>query len=253
MTNIEQLAQIAAKFAPTLNEQRATVSGDAASIVARKGDDATVYLYDAITPAYMGGLSAKSFVDALSKEAKGAKTLNVRINSPGGVIHEAKAIYTALKAFPGRKVVHVDGLAASAATFIAMAGDEIRTAPEATWFIHGAQGMTMGDANAHREIADVLDMESANIAAIYAKRTGQKVEDLRKMMDDETFMTAAEAKAKGFTDAIDGEEEEKKKSAPPHRMDAATKILALRAYTQELRNLRAGACAGAITAPAGEE
>lgn len=195
MTLYERLASIAARHAPAEKP---------AEIVAKKGDEATIYLYDAITPAGWGGVSAPDVVAALDK-AKGAQTLNVRINSPGGVIYEAKAIYTALRAFPGKKTVHIDGLAASAASFIAMAGDRIVTAPEATWFIHNAQGITMGDANAHRDTAELLDMESGNIAAIYAKRTKQPEADLRAWMDAETFMTAAEAKARGFTDEIDGE------------------------------------------------
>ncbi len=239
-TLFEKLVAIAQSHAPA---QRP------AAIVAKKGEDATLYLYDVIGPPGWGGVSARSVADAL-KDAKGSKTLHVRINSPGGVIHEAKAIYTALKEFQGKKIVHVDGLAASAATFVAMAGDEIRTAPEATWFIHGAQGMTMGDASAHRDMAEVLDMESANIAAIYAKRTGGKAEDLRKLMDAETFMTAAEAKAHGFTDVIEGEEEKKPTRA---QSDAATKILALRAYTEELRKLRLGASAEGDPGQPGEE
>jgi ATP-dependent protease ClpP protease subunit len=199
MTTIEKLAEIAARAAVT----------KPATIVAKKGDAATLYLYDAITPAGMGGISAKDVIDAL-EDAKDAKELTIRVNSPGGAYYEAKAIYATLRAHPAHKTVHVDGLAASAATFIAMAADRIVTAPEATWMIHNAQGLAVGDANAMREIADLLDMESGNIAAIYAKRTGQTVEDLRAWMDAETFMTAQEAKERGFTDAIDGEEEEEK-------------------------------------------
>lgn len=206
MTIFEKLSAIAAKHAPAERPE---------SIVNRKGDEATLYLYDVITPAGFGGLSASDFVKALDA-AKGAKTLRLRINSPGGAVYEAKAIYQSLREFPGNKIAHVDGLAASAASFIAMAADKIVTAPEATWFIHNAQGFAMGDANAMRDMADLMDMESDNLRAIYQKRTGQKDEDLRAWMDAETFMTAAEAKARGFTDEIQGEEDEKR----PMKMEA---------------------------------
>jgi ATP-dependent protease ClpP protease subunit len=196
MTIFERLAAIAAK-APVEKPE---------TIVNRKGDEATLYLYDAVTPPGWGGISAADFAKALDG-IKDAKTLHLRINSPGGAVYEAKAIYQALKEFPGHKVAHVDGLAASAASFIAMAADRIVTAPEATWFVHNAQGVAMGDAASMRDTADLLDMESDNLRAIYQKRTGQAEADLRGWMDAETFMTAAEAKARGFTDEIQGEED----------------------------------------------
>ena len=219
MTIFEKLASIAAKHAPAERFE---------GIVNRKGAEATLYLYEEITPEGMGGISAKQFAAAM-KDAEGAKTLHLRINSIGGTIYEAKAIYQALKDFPGKKVAHVDGLAASAASFIAMACDEIITAPDATWFVHGAQGVTMGSARAHRHIADILDMESANIANIYARRTGQPLDVLNKLMDDNTFMTAQEAKGYGFTDSIAGEEapSSKVKNEAP-----AQKITSLAAETQ---------------------
>jgi ATP-dependent Clp protease, protease subunit len=220
MTTFEKLAAIAAKCSQPRPD----------TLVARKSEsEATLYVYDAITPEGLGGVSAKQIVAALA-EARGVKTLHLRINSVGGHVYEAKAIYNALREFPGRKVAHVDGLAASAATFIAMAADHIVTEPEATWMIHNAQGMTMGDGNAHRSTADLLDMESANIRAIYAKRTGQDEADLKAWMDAETFMTPAEAKARGFTDSIDGESEQPKRvtaSAP-----GTAKVVAAAADTQ---------------------
>lgn len=206
MTIFERLASIAAKYA-AVSVPKATPTEGYGSIVNRKGDEATLYLYDAVTPPGWGGISAADFVKALDG-IKDAKTLHLRINSPGGAVYEAKAIYQALKEFPGQKVAHVDGLAASAATFIAMAADKIITAPEATWFVHNAQGFAMGDAGAMRDTADLLDMESENIRSIYQKRTGQKEADLRAWMDAETFMTAEEAKARGFTNEIAGEADE---------------------------------------------
>lgn len=186
-------------------------------------EEATLYIYDAITPDGWGGVSAKSVVAALTA-AKDAKTLHIRINSPGGSAFEAMAICQQLRECKARKVVHVDGLAASAASFIAMMGDEIITTSAAMWFIHGAQGMTMGSAADHRETADLLDKVSDSIADIYAKRTGRTVSEVRAWMDADTFMTAKEAKARGFADSIDGDDE---KEEPTASTPAVRKIVAL--------------------------
>lgn len=196
MTSFEQLVAKAEAFA----------LAKPAEMVARKGDEATLYLYDIVTPPGGGGITARAFVQAL-ESVKDAKTLHLRINSPGGAVFEAKAIYNALREFPGRKVVHVDGLAASAASFIAMAGDHIVTAPEASWFVHGAQTITVGGESAHEDALDLIRMESANIAAIYAKRTKCDAEQIKAWMDAEETMTAEVAKERGFTDSIVGEKE----------------------------------------------
>jgi ATP-dependent Clp protease protease subunit len=174
-------------------------------LVDRKGDDATIYIYDAIMPRGLGGISDKDVVAAL-RDAQGAKVLHVRINSPGGEVQASKAVYNAILGFSGQKVAHIDGLAASAASFIAMAADKIITAPEATWFIHNAQGVAMGDASAMRKAADYAERESTNIRSIYHKRTGQPEADLQAWMDAQTFMDAKEALARHFTDEIAGEE-----------------------------------------------
>lgn len=196
MTVFERLASIAAKFQPRDRP---------ADLLARGSPtEATLYLYEAITPPDFGGISARDVVAALA-EANGVKTLHVRINSVGGSVMEGKAIYQQLKEFLARKVVHVDGLAASIASVVAMTGDEIISSAESTWFIHGAQAFTMGGEREHREMADLLAKESANLLAIYQRRTRQPEADLKAWMDAETFMNAEEAKARGFTDRIEGE------------------------------------------------
>jgi ATP-dependent Clp protease protease subunit len=140
--------------------------------------------------------------------------LDIFINSEGGDVFEAKAIYAQLKRFgaDAEVIVHIDGIAASAATFVAMAGDKIITAPEATWMVHEAWTLAMGNAGDLRDTADLLDMMNEDIAAIYAKRTGRSVEEMRAMMSVETWMNAQEAKDAKFTDEIasydDGEDEE---------------------------------------------
>jgi ATP-dependent Clp protease protease subunit len=150
------------------------------------------------------GVTGKGVADALAA-MKGVKKLNVFINSEGGDVFEAKTIYTQLKRFDAEKVVHIDGIAASAATFIAMAGDKIITSPVATWMVHEAWTGAMGRSQDMRAIADLLDLENQTIAETYAARTGKTAEEMKALMSappDGTWMNAATALEHGFTDEI---------------------------------------------------
>lgn len=166
-------------------------------------DRGSLYVYDFIGESWddTRGVTGRKVAEALA-EMKGVKALDIFINSPGGDIWEAKAIFAELNRFEGEKVVHIDGIAASAASFIAMVGNKIRTAPAATWMIHDVWTIGWGNAEAFRKTADVLDLESDTFAQTYATRTGQKVEDVRGWMKAETWMNAATAKERGFTDEI---------------------------------------------------
>jgi ATP-dependent Clp endopeptidase proteolytic subunit ClpP len=175
--------------------------------VAKKEDDTTtcgeLYLYDAIGSDWYGGIGAKDVVQAVKEiEAAGASKLNIFINSPGGDVFEGTAIYNALARFKGTKHVTVDGLAASAASYIAMVGDTITTAFNAMWMIHHPWGLVIGNATQMRETAEMLDKVGGTLIDTYARRTKQSVDDLRAWMDAETWMTAAEAKDRGFTDTV---------------------------------------------------
>jgi len=161
---------------------------------------AEIFIYDAIG-GWWGSLTADSFRETL-RNVEGAKRLNIFVNSPGGDVFEAKAMLSQLERFPAEKVVYVDGLIASAATFLAMGADRIVTVPHGTWMIHNAWGIAAGDAGELRKYAELLDMVTGDIAGIYARRTKQKLEKLREMMDAETWMTADEALAHGFTDKV---------------------------------------------------
>jgi ATP-dependent Clp protease, protease subunit len=198
MTIAERLASIAA---------RCTRVRQLEGLVAKKDDEATLYLYAPITPEGWGGISAQAFVNALA-EARDAKTLHLRVNCVGGAFFEAKAIHNALREFPGRKVAHIDGLAASAATFIVMAADEVRSSPESTWFVHEVQGEAFGNAASLRAAADHLEKETANLVTIYAEGTGKTAEEIAPVLAKETFFNAQEALEFGFIDAIEGAEEE---------------------------------------------
>jgi ATP-dependent Clp protease protease subunit len=175
-----------------------------ARISGADGDRGELYVYETIgfdCFAENGGLTANKVKDALS-EMKGVKTLNVFVNSEGGDVFEAKSIFTQLQRFDAEKVVHIDGLAASAATLIAMAGDRIVTSPVATWMIHEAWSGAMGNATDMRKMAALLELENGTIAETYARQTGKPVDELLALMAAETWMNAAQALELGITDEI---------------------------------------------------
>ncbi|AJR24554.1 ClpP-like prohead protease/major capsid protein fusion protein [Sphingobium sp. YBL2] len=144
------------------------------------------------------GLDANTLVPMISE---GDDDLDVRINSPGGYVMEGLAIYNAIirQKAKGRKVTtHIDGLAASMGSVIAMAGDDIVMADNALMMIHNPWDCACGDAADLRRAADKLDMIRDQIVGIYAKQTGIDAEALIAMLDAETWMTAVEALAQNF-------------------------------------------------------
>lgn len=160
-------------------------------------DEADVFIYDVIGA---WAISADAFV----KELRGVKspTINVHINSPGGSVFDGFAIYNALKATKAKIVCIVDGIAASIASVIAMAGDEIYMAENAFLMIHNPSTFAMGDSDDLRKAADVLDALAAKVADVYAKRTGESSDTMQEKMDDETWYTAQEAIEAGLADSI---------------------------------------------------
>ena len=129
--------------------------------------------------------------------------LRVYINSPGGDVFAGQAILSTLKRHKARKVVYIDGLAASAASVVAMAGDVIRMPKNAMMMIHNVWTIAIGDANELREVADALDRITESVVAAYQEKTGLDADEIRRMMDAETWMTAEEAVEKGFADEIE--------------------------------------------------
>lgn len=129
--------------------------------------------------------------------------LRIYINSPGGDVFAGQAILSMLKRHSARKVVYVDGLAASAASVVAMAGDLIRMPRNAMMMIHNVWTFVAGDANRLREMADNLDRISETVVAAYQEKTGLDVDEIKRMMDAETWMTAEEAVELGFADKIE--------------------------------------------------
>lgn len=169
------------------------------------GETSDIYIYDEIMPNWMvewwgSGVSAEGLIAALNELT--ANTINVRINSPGGDVFEAIAIYNTLVSHPADINVYVDALAASAASIIAMAGDTITMMVGSQMMIHDAMGIEMGNAADMRAMADFLDQQSNNIASIYANKAGGEVEDWRAVMLAETWMFAEEAVNLGLADSI---------------------------------------------------
>lgn len=228
-TTFSKLQRIANKC----REVKGWKAGDGRAIHARAKDTSIghLYVYSVIGSSWFEeGVTANAVKDALAAMS-GVKTLNIFINSEGGDVFEAKAIYSLIKRFStdnsAEIVVHIDGLAASAATFIAMAGDKIITSPAATWMVHEAWTVAMGNAADLRDSADLLDMMNEDIANIYATRTGRSVEEMRDLMAKETWMNAEQALKEKFTDEIasysdedDDEEDTKAKAKAPSKIEA---------------------------------
>jgi ATP-dependent protease ClpP protease subunit len=164
-----------------------------------------ILLYGDVGLTWFGdGFTPEQVAVALADLGPGDVT--VRINSGGGVAFDGVAIYALLKAHEGSVTIAVDGIAASAASLIAMAGDRIEMRRGAMMMIHDAAGVTFGDAAAHEKSADTLDKLSAQYASVYAARSGKPAEDIRALMKDETWFGADEAVGEGFaTHVIDDE------------------------------------------------
>lgn len=160
-----------------------------------------LFLYDAIGPEEWGMIGAKT-VNAALQDLKGKRPL-LRINSPGGSVDEGIAILNALTRHPGGVDVAIDSVAASAASFIAMAGQRITIAKNATVMIHEPWGLVMGNAADMRKYADLLDLYSARILSAYTDRTKQSADQVKAWLAAETWFTADQAVANGFADAID--------------------------------------------------
>lgn len=168
-------------------------------IRAAKGEG-EVFIYDGIGADFWGdGVTAKGFAKEL-KDLGAISKLTVRINSGGGDVWDGIAIYEAIARHPASKTVVVDGLAASIASVIAMAGDEIKIAPAGFMMIHNAWSFSMGDANALRRAADLLDSVSGQMAGIYVSRTRNDEKKVRDWMDAETWFDAEAAVKAGFAD-----------------------------------------------------
>jgi ATP-dependent Clp protease protease subunit len=169
---------------------------------AESSADNTISILDVIGFDWWTGEGVTSKRIAAALRAIGDKDVTVLINSPGGDMFEGLAIRSLLAEHTGRVTVKVLGLAASAASVIAMAADEIQIARAGFFMIHNAWLVAMGDRNALREIADMMEPFDAAMADLYAARTGIEVKDIVKMMDKETWIGGSKAVEDGFADAL---------------------------------------------------
>lgn len=176
---------------------------------AQGADEATIWLYDVIvSDDYWGGVSALTVGKALA-EFRDKTTIHLRINSPGGDVFAGRAIEQLLSEHPARIVTHVDGYAASAASYVALAGDEVLISQGGMFMIHKAWTLAWGNADDIRKTSSLLDQIDETLVATYAQKTGQSPEDIRAWMADETWFTADQAVEKGFATRIAGGASEK--------------------------------------------
>ena len=161
-------------------------------------NETTVTLYDEIGAF---GAGSKEFLADLGKLS--GQHIHLRINSPGGSVIEGTAIYNALRRHEGGLTVHIDAMAASMASVIAMAGAPVYMADNALLMIHNPWTVSMGESKDLRKEADLLDKLKVNLRNAYVRKTGINAEEIAQMMDEETWLDAVEAVALGFADAIE--------------------------------------------------
>lgn len=169
---------------------------------AESDDPNTISIYEVIGEDWWsgGGFTAKRVAAALRSIGKNEVT--VKVNSPGGDMFEGIAIYNLLREHPAKVTIDVMGWAASAASIIAMAGDDIRMGLGTFMMVHNAWGVVVGNRHDMRDAADMFDGFDGAITDIYEARTGLDRKSLTKLMDAETFMGPSEAVQKGFADSI---------------------------------------------------
>lgn len=178
-----------------LKEENAVWTQQFGSVELRnQGEVAELSIYE---PIGLDGTDAKSFVEAL--QSIGNKPITVRVNSPGGSIFDALALYEALKRHERKVMVVIDGMALSAASVVAMAGDKITMAEGALLMMHDPLADVFGGtAREFEEARNLLDKVAENLAGIYSARSGQSREQVREWMLAETWFTAEEAVAAGL-------------------------------------------------------
>lgn len=171
-------------------------------MVNKANDRGEIWLYGIIGSDFFGdGVTAKQFATDL-KKLGAVSTIDLRINSDGGVVTDARAMYNLLVEHKAKVITHIDGIAASAASFVAMAGAEIEIAEGGFVMIHNARGVTIGEAEDHERMATVLRQVNQTIVDTYVARTKQDDKKIKKWMADETWFDGKEAVANGFADRI---------------------------------------------------
>lgn len=171
--------------------------------MSKSATDAVIHVYDSI--GGYDGISASDFVSEL--HALEAKSITVHINSGGGDVFDAIAMHAALVNHPATVSTVVDGIAASAASFLAMAGETVSIEKPARMMIHDAAGLTIGNQADHLEMGKLLGEISDTIAGMYSDRSGGPAADWRKAMQAETWYTSSQAVESGLADKVLNDEQ----------------------------------------------
>lgn len=225
-------------------------------IKAATTDDNTISVFDVIGQDYWGeGITAKRIAGAL--RAMNGADVTVNINSPGGDMFEGLAIYNLLREYEGHVTVKVLGIAASAASIIAMAGDDIQIGRGAFLMIHNCWLYAMGNRHDFAELAQSLEPFDTAMADIYAARSGLDIAAVQKLMDAESYIGGSDAVAKGLADSLlsadavsDGDESP---AAALRKLDALlAKTNTPRSERRKLIKTLTGNTPGAVTDPDGK-
>ena len=160
-------------------------------------DTDEIYIYDEIG---LWGIDAKQFIDDLNQIT--ASKIDLRLNTPGGSVFDGNAMFNALKRHPANITTYIDGIAASMGSIIALAGETVHMADNAMYMIHNPWTLAWGDANELRNSANLLDKLRISMVRVYSEKTKLSEDEIIKLMDDETWYTADEAKNAGFVDEL---------------------------------------------------
>lgn len=188
--------------------------------------EAEVWLYDEIGEDWWGdGLTARGFIEDLQALPSSIEKVIVRINSPGGDVFEGFAIYQALLRDRRTIVTAVDGLAASAASVVMMAGDEINAAETSMVMVHDPWTIAIGNAEDFRQVSELLDQITGQIVTAYGRREKVDQAAIREAMRAETWYTAEQAKEVGLVDTVTESTVAVAAKVPPGRYQNAPKRL----------------------------
>jgi ATP-dependent protease ClpP protease subunit len=196
----KQLIDLAALPARAMNLAPRALGPGHLRLAAEQENEARLYVYGDIGGWY-DAITADSVVRELAT-MDGDTELHAHINSPGGSVFEGIAIYNALAMHKGKVIVHIDGIAASIASVIAMAGDEIHIGEAASFMVHSPWTIVAANAKGLRKEAEVLDVLEGGLLDIYASRTGADREALAKWLDEETWFRGQAAVDAGFASAL---------------------------------------------------
>lgn len=220
-------------------------------------DTLDIYIYDDVQSdgwCEESETSANHFRKVL-EENKGAKQMNIYINSRGGSVFEGTAIYNQLKRHPANKTVYIDGLAGSIASVVAMAGDKVIMPKNAVMAIHNMWTYAVGNATELRKVADDLDVMNNAGRTAYLEKCGDKLseEKLIEMMDAETWLTAEECIKYGFADEYAEKEADMTKAAElleKANLDIKQRIRLQQSMAAQLNQIVSAQMQAQIPAPA---